>query len=444
MIKKFCKLIVILVASVVIANCLMIIVYSIPTGRVFSHAKSSADLFGVAYIDTWAPGIPSATLSYPTDAVMINNAIYQDNNSIVFNAMMNPRYEDGAGSVVNSLSKVFTYDSQKSIKPKMAVVSPEDSARDDNNTTHELETMYYPRYWHGYLLFLKPMLLVLDVSEIKLLMMTAQVFLAAIAIFLINKKIGAGVAFALLTTLVILNPVTVALTFQENTIYVLSLISMILILLFNDRLIRKDNYSVYFIIWGSTTCFFDFLTYPLVTLGLPLCLVVLLNHNSFRTSFLNIIESSAAWSIGYVGLWLGKFISCTILTDYNLLEYGAKSVLFRMGLDNLGNDQFEMTFMEAFKMNILPLYNWISLLIILIVIAACIVLYKYGYRREPDKGRLACLLLLSLYPVVWYAGTKNHSYIHYYMTYRELAITWFCFASIALYKWEKRNRQIRI
>lgn len=437
MAKSICKLIVTLVVSILIANVLMISVYGIPTDRMFSHAKANADLFGNSYIDTWAPGIPSATLSYSTDAIMINNAIYQDNKSSVYNAMMNPRYEDGTGNVANSLFQVLNYDKLQDIKPQRAVMTPVDSFRDDDNTAHELETMYYPRYWHGYLLFLKPMLLVLDVSEIKLLMMAVQILLAAITLFLINRKIGTGVAFAFLTSLIVLNPVTAALTFQENTIYILTLICAFLILMFNDRLIRKDNYCVYFIIWGSVTCFFDFLTYPLVTLGIPLCIVVLLNHNSFRTSFLNIIKCSAAWSIGYVGLWLGKFVSCTIVTDYNLLVNSAKSVLFRMGVDNLGNDQLDTTFLTALKINIFPIINWISLLIILIVIVACIVLYKYGYRREPDKGRFACLLLLSLYPIVWYAGTKNHAYIHYYMTYRELAITWFCIASIALYKWEK-------
>lgn len=440
MIRSVCKLVMVLITSVAVANILIIVVYGIPTDRMFSHAKSGAELFGSNYIDTWAPGIPSATPSYPTDAIMINNAIYRDNKSIVFNAMMNPRYEDGAGNVVSSLSQVLTHDSLNEINPKLSAIAPEDSARDDKNTTHELETMYYPRYWHGYLLFLKPMLLVLDVSEIKILMMTLQITLAALAVFLIDKKIDRGVAVGFLTTLIILNPITVALTFQNNTIYVLSLVSMVLILLFNDRLKEKNRYSVYFMIWGSTTCFFDFLTYPLVTLGFSLCLFILLNGKDLGAYVVDMVKYSIAWSIGYVGLWVGKFISCKLMTGYDLLAASAKSVLFRMGLDNLGNESYQTTVLEAIKINVLSISNWISLLMIIIIISVCILLYSHGYRKDSKREKIYCLLVLSAYPLIWYAGTKNHSYIHYYMTYRELSITWFCIMSIILCDWKRRCR----
>lgn len=435
--KNACKLIIILIVSIVVANLLMVLVYSLPTDRMFSHAKASSELFSSDYIDMWAPGIPSTTLSYPTDAIMINNAIYSDKKGIVYNSMMNPRYEDGAGSVVNSLSKVLSYEKVEDIKPKMSVVTPLDSARDDNNPTHEIETMYYPKYWHGYLLFLKPMLLLMDISEIKIFMMTIQILLAAATIFLIGKKIGRAVSLGFLSTLIILNPVTVALTFQENTIYVLSLISMILVLVFNDKLREKDNYGLFFMIWGCTTCFLDFLTYPLVTLGFSLCIVILLNQYEFKESVINIMKCSMGWSVGYVGLWVGKFVSCTLLTDFDLISYSMKAIMFRMGIDNLGSEDFDISAFDAIKSNILPMCNWINLFIVITIAAFCLALFKCGYRKRLEKAKLYSLLLLSVYPIIWYVGTKNHSYIHYYMTYRELAITWFCMMSITLYKWEK-------
>ena len=50
MIRSVCKLVMVLITSVAVANILIIVVYGIPTDRMFSHAKSGAELFGSNYI----------------------------------------------------------------------------------------------------------------------------------------------------------------------------------------------------------------------------------------------------------------------------------------------------------------------------------------------------------------------------------------------------------
>lgn len=437
-VKKYGKLFIALIACIIIGTVSMIGVYSIPTNRLFSHAKSNAEMFEVSFATSWAPGLPSATLSYPTDAIMINNAIYQDSEGAVYNSMMNPRYEDGAGYPTNSLYKVLQYKKNTSIKPRMKAITPADSFKDEKNTTHEIETMYYPRYWHGYLVVLKPMLLFLDVSEIKMLMMIIQVLLLALTVYLINKRIGLGVAVAFLTTYIVLNPVTIALNFQNNTCYILSLICMVFVLLFNDSLRERNNYELFFMIWGCTTTFFDFLTYPLVVLGFSLCLVVLLNSFDKKHNIVDMIKISIAWSVGYVGMWIGKMIVSALLAERNLLKTSIDSVLFRMGVNNLGHKQLETPFLQTLKYNLTPLCNWSSLFLLFIVFSIFVVLKKKGYRKELVNGKLYCLLLLSLYPIIWYLGTTNHSTIHYYMTYRELSISWFCLTTILLHN-QRRN-----
>ena len=39
--------------------------------------------------------------------------------------------------------------------------------------------------------------------------------------------------------------------------------------------------------------------------------------------------------------------------------------------------------------------------------------------------------VISLYPFIWYAGVKDHSYIHAAMTYRDMGVTAFGVFSIA-------------
>ena len=44
-------------------------------------------------------------------------------------------------------------------------------------------------------------------------------------------------------------------------------------------------------------------------------------------------------------------------------------------------------------------------------------------RKTIDYKKVSLLLMLSLLPMVWYCGTANHSYIHYWYTFRDLSVT---------------------
>lgn len=73
-----------------------------------------------------------------------------------------------------------------------------------------------------------------------------------------------------------------------------------------------------FLIIGMLTSFFDFLTYPLFTLGMPLILISVLGTFSSVQKLCDIVKNSIFWGIGYGGMWCGKWMVGSILTGDNL------------------------------------------------------------------------------------------------------------------------------
>ena len=72
---------------------------------------------------------------------------------------------------------------------------------------------------------------------------------------------------------------------------------------------------------GIVVSYFDFLTYPLVTLGVPLCLLLILQADkiTYLQKIKNIISLSIAWVIGYLGMWAMKWMIGSIATHKNIL-----------------------------------------------------------------------------------------------------------------------------
>ena len=431
-------LIAVLIVMVIVFLTQMLIVYSIPTERMFSNAKQSKEVFSANCFTAWTPYIDSAKASYSTDAIMISCAIYSNKeNRTVYNALMNPRYENGRGIPEQSLIEVLEYNRGCDILLNRSAMTKADSFKDEKNTTGELETMYYPRYWHGYLVLIKPLLLFFNISEIKMLSLMIFCILTAITLLLIAQKIGKGAAFSFLTMVIILNPITIVLNIAETTVYVLLLVVCDCLLARSDIFIERKNASILFIIIGGTTCFLDFLTYPLVTLGIPLALLVLIYYEDVKIISV-LFRNSFAWGFGYAGSWLGKFGVCTILTDYDAFSYGIKSVVFRLGTGATSHS-YGTSIYTSLISNVRVLMNWQSFAIILIVFSIIIVMLVKGYQKIICKKLMIALFIISLMPFIWYILLSNHSTIHYYFTYRELAITWFCVVTILLDGWKART-----
>lgn len=385
-----------LVAAVLAGILLMTCAYALPTARMRYHVSLS-----LPYIEQegdfywWAPYHNSTALDGFTDCIMLGNAIYESEASPFHDALVNPRREYTPGDTV-SVDSLIRY------------ASGEVGGRE----------VTYARYWHGYLLALKPLLLFFTPSDIRLLNMTVQLLLGALVLLLAYKRKGLALAAPLAAAFLCINPISTALCFQYTDVALLSLVSLAVLLGFRTD---EKQYGCLLYLWlGIAIAFFDFLTYPLVSLGLLLTAELSLSRESLGGRLKRIGLNSAAWGVGYGGMWAGKWIVASLFSEQNVL----RSAQDRAQLWTSSADGTFPSIVEVFKRN-LQVYVSPSfqLLVILVIVCLVYLLVFKKYRLHLRAETLVPLILLALYPVVWTAVLKNHSVVHPHMTYRNFAIT---------------------
>ena len=77
---------------------------------------------------------------------------------------------------------------------------------------------------------------------------------------------------------------------------------MCLLVRFQSRF-EKDGVVLFFLGTGMVTSYVDFLTYPLITFGLPCVLWLMLEKDRQKNALLLLVQLALAWGIGYAGMW---------------------------------------------------------------------------------------------------------------------------------------------
>lgn len=333
-------------------------------------------------------------------AIMINNAAFLGRSSIILDAITNPRTQYTESSQVSNLY--------------LSVNTP------DINTA---EIINYARYWHGYLIFLKPLLIFFDLTEIRILNAFIQILLLILCLYLLSKRINKTFAFTFFLTVLFINPLSTVLSLQYTSAYCLSLIAIAILLSLKEN---KNYWPIFFYI-GIIIAFVDLFSFPLITLGLPLIVYIHLYQNSFRDNLVRIISSSSSWAIGYFGFWFIKWVIATIFTNENIIKDGLNTFLYRTtGYNTL--ETWDTLF--AIEKNFSELATDTSVFIILIyLLGICLYLLKEPWHFKKDN-RFWCLIIIATYPFLWYAVVTNHSVIHSLFTYRNLSISIFALTTL--------------
>jgi len=185
------------------------------------------------------------------------------------------------------------------------------------------------------------------------------------------------------------------------------------------------------------TSFFDFLTYPAVTFGILIVFYYLVDdqEKSTKRKFLNILIYGILWSIGYFSMWFSKWVIASIVFHEDCITKAIDMILFR-------SSTTEFSRLDAIFAN-LGVYNHCSYLIIFISLILYYLIRLYKYRNNIQKKKLMSsipILLVSIIPFTWYFVISNHSYIHYWMTYRELCILFFALQCFFEYNIDNRVR----
>lgn len=401
-----------LLLAVLLGAAAMTAVYALPTGRMHTNVDRSIPLLeneGGSFF--WAPPDDLSTrLDGYTDAIMMQTAIYnRDRHHLLQEAMLNRRvefYETGAP--ITSLIR-YVYGEHK---------GPISS---------------YARYWNGYLLYLKPLLLFFSLPQIRTMDACFQFCLAAAVLLLAYRKGGTRLAVPMALMILSLNPISTAMSLQYTSMYVLTLGGALAMLSLETW--KKENGYLLFLFLGIGTAFFDFLTYPAAAVGVCLALQALLDSRTGKKALFHAVGSGAAWAFGYGGMWGSKWVLAELLTGEKVLSDALNQVRFRSGSqvsDLAGSAKISFWSVVGKNLSVYLTAGYVLLAIGLLAALLWLLLRK-RYRFSPDKGRLAVLALCFAVPFVWYLLLRNHSSQHYWMTHRNLSAAFFALAGFVCF-----------
>ena len=282
----------------------------------------------------------------------------------------------------------------------------------------------YPRYWHGYLILLKLLLRVMDYKTMRRFNGIVQVLFVILICLLLIKK-GHKLAIpSYIASYFMLMPMALAKSLQFSSCFYIFTFGCLLLLLLNDDK-RKQYSMIVFLYCGIMTAFFDFLTYPIATFGVPMIFyLLLLGSETTEHKLIEIIKSGFFWCVGFVGMWVSKWLLGSFVTGENIVANGLGAVADRTSNSSSDGTATYSVFACEIKNYMTFLKTPVTVIVILLMgylICKCVKLPK----RSMDSfvRSLAPFFLVGLVPIVWYAFATNHSIIHFWFTNKSCVIT---------------------
>ena len=408
--KTVGKMILMLIIGILIGTGLLWLVFLLPEKNIYRHGAISLQTLADEGLYPSVGNSPADKLDNWTDSIMLGTAFYVEKDVTPL---------DRAMSVYQP---VITTESADPLTAAFAYV----------NGMDYVGGLSYSRYWHGYLTILRPLLLLTDYDGIRVCN-NIGVILTLLFIFgaLIWKKYY-SLIIPIALTFLFLRPLAIMFSLQYSSVYYVSSLNILWIILCHSKLEEHFRYLFLFLLNGMLTGYLDLLTYPIVSLGFPLAIFLATQKGlSWIGQCKRVLYASVAWGLGYLGIWAGKWLISSLILKKNVFTEAIGSARFRISA-NSGNRDFSR--LEVCRKNMEVCFSNIQFIAIFIL--AVSILY---FIRKNRKCLLNAVLntlphlLVACIPFIWYIVFANHSYIHFFFTYRDLAITvcsltYLCFA----------------
>ncbi|MCL2881603.1 MAG: hypothetical protein FWF45_01720 [Coriobacteriia bacterium] len=330
----------------------------------------------------------------------------------------------------------------------------------------QVQSESYARYWHGYQVITQPLLRMMSYAQTRILNTVLLTLCLIVTLAVIARFVSRKVAVAFLVVLMLAGAYIVPLSWQFVAVSYIALAGMVAAVLLRRKRERLRFDLELFFILGIATVFFDFLTIPLITLGLPLLMVLVMMWQESvqsaesaqrldfgRDSRKEILRASCAWVSGYGLFWVAKWVVSSLLLKQNVVKDAIQQIFLRGGAQSGSASssvsahggllsavglRFEAPFKNLAALIPGPatttgLVVRAAIAVALIVLAfACWVALR---ARRRSKGamlqparRASSFLIVAAFPLVWYFVLANHSIQNYYFTYRLLMVSLFAVA----------------
>lgn len=399
---------------------LLVLAACIPRSSIQENTKKSADYLAKQQVFFYLhPEDMASCIDRYADSILLNIAYNYDSSHPLTSIMCSSYYNNK--------------NENENINLKTAV------------TKQPEPTIDYVRYWHGSNIVVRPLLTFLELKHIYILNAVILVVLFTLLLIFIRKHLNTGVAVCFLIAMVMTSFWYVPFSLE----YTWTILCMLIASIYAFHIKEKETFSltVFFLVLGSFTAYFDFLTTETLTLMIPLILLLCYRHKQEQLPDMAAgLKFSASmgvsWSIGYAASWIMKWTCASIILHENVFRSSMEQAEYRIN-GATENVTGLVSGFSAIIRNIACLFpfSYIKkkgalLFMLLCIIVLCI---YYIFKKTKDCHLSTLLLFLGLIPYLRFVMISNHSYIHFFFTYRAQLSSILCIGLALMYGIDQKH-----
>lgn len=398
------KLILVFAVTFCILLALLVGSAMIPRQNIHEHMLESAEFMverPVAYLVL--DFARSSKIDYYADCITLSIANYFDEKHPLESAMWAHYYGDNS----NVMNEYLLESVQNDLAPNQE----------------------YLRYWHGSAALMRILHLFWNIRTIYIFHIILFVILIGAIVWLLIKNGYKGEAIAFIISLIIVAVWFVPLCLEYTYTFLCMLIAAFIGTWLATN--EKNNLIVpFFLVTGMTTAFFDFLTTETLTLLVPLLFICRIQDAKKTDSNLwaECLKCCIVWGIGYLGMWVLKWITASIVLKIDVMPYVTDHVAERINGIVVSYPLTGNMYTDALVKNLRSLFPFeygicgAALVMVFVFIVILPVLTgKVILRNNINKSNVFLYAALGLVPYIRYLVLCNHSFVHFFFTYRAQA-----------------------
>ena len=281
----------------------------------------------------------------------------------------------------------------------------------------------YARYWHGYLIWLRPLLCVMSITGVRVVQYLVLCALLAVILWQLRRQCGLRAMVWFAVSQLAVTVFWVPHQVQYFTTFCIAYAGCAWVL---ARPRRAGQLSIALVVLGTCTAFCDLLVTPIITLGLPvavwLCCLPQRAASGARQC-LPVIGGSLCWGAGYAMCWGLKWVLATLITGQDIIGDAIHQAGVRTTADTWHG--MELSWGNIFRFVGDTLSQRGLLWPVVLVVILCIAAFLLCLRNKEALLRALPIGLTALMAPVWLALLRTHSIQHGWFTWRSLTVSIF-------------------
>jgi hypothetical protein len=416
---------------------MLLIVSAIPKSLISDNVKKTGQTEKTNYLYIIDGCFGTKQDNY-ADYISVNIAYNIDSSDLVKSVLKSGYYDTGKQSQYYNLRDLTTQDKK-------------------SNTD-------YIRYWHGYEIFLRPLLIITDLDGARFIYGALTIAITALLIAMIIRRKNLPLAVCYLLGLISIDFWMITTTIEYTSVFLISAACSIILLKYDDKRYKDDGFlGVIFICSGILTAFFDFLTTETLAFTVPYFIITAMRAKDGRLGdyrkckdgtvkfdcskkwmAIKTVKCGIGFVAGYAGMFLLKWLLAAAAFGMSAFTDSIKHAAIRMesgitaqlysekitsGMRIYGDIWENLGCLFHFRNKINSSAAMLTFAVLLIVTFAVIYLFREDGKNVKNgcQGALyekegTVYMILAAIPFIRFLIVSNHSYMHFFFTFRALLI----------------------